>query len=324
VSHPVPHRLLVVIVNYRTADLTIECLRSLAGEIGAVGGVRVVVVDGASGDGSAARIAAAVAAEDWGAWATVQPLEHNGGFSQGNNAAIRPALRSADPPRYVLLLNPDTIVRPGALAALVNFMDRRPEVGIAGSRLEDPDGTPQRSAFRFHTVLGELEHGMRLGLMTRLLARWVEAPPTPSAACRTDFVAGASMIVRREVFDAIGLLDEGYFLYYEEMDFCRRAWRAGWPCWYVPQARVVHLVGRSTSVTDPNAALRRRPVYWFQSRRRYFLAHHGAVTTFLADLAWACGFTSYQVRRVLLRQPETAPEHLLRDFIRYNFLSVHR
>src|SRR5262249_20635711 len=237
---------------------------------------------------------------------------------------IRLALRSVDPPDYVLLLNPDTIVRPGALATLVEFLDSRPEVGIAGSRLEDPDGTPQRSAFRFHTVLGEREHGMRLGLMTRLLARWVEAPPIPSGACRTDFVAGASMIVRREVFEAIGLLDEGYFLYYEEMDFCRRAWQAGWPCWYVPEARVVHLVGQSTGVTDPNTARRRRPASWFRSRRRYFRAHPGAFKTFLADLAWACGFASYQVRRTLLRRPNTAPEHLFRDFVRYNFLTVHR
>ena len=130
----------------------------------------------------------------------IQPLERNGGFASGNNAAIRPALEGADPPRYVLLLNPDTIVRPGALKALVEFMEGRPDVGIAGSRLEDPDGTPQRSAFRFPSVLGELEGGeFRPGLPAP--ARWVVVPPVPEGPGPIDWVAGACMIIRREVFD---------------------------------------------------------------------------------------------------------------------------
>src|SRR4051812_18603963 len=141
--------LLVVIVNYRTPDLSIDCLRSLEAEVGSVPGTRVVVVDSASGDGSAGRIGDAIRDRGWGRWASVLPLDHNRGFAAGNNAAIGPALRSADPPRHVMLLNPDTVVRPGALRALVEFLEARPEVGIAGSRLENPDGTPQRSSFRF-------------------------------------------------------------------------------------------------------------------------------------------------------------------------------
>ena len=179
-------RLLIVIVNYRTASLTIDCLRSLVDEIPKVGDARVVVVDNASGDDSPGRIAQAIATGGWSAWAEVLPAERNGGFSYGNNAAIRPALAAADPPRYVLLLNSDTIVRPGAIKALVEFMEANPRVGIAGSRLEDRDGTPQRSAFRFHSVLSELESGMRLGIVSRLLNQRIVAPPPPDATCRTD------------------------------------------------------------------------------------------------------------------------------------------
>ena len=156
--------LLVVVVNYRTADLTIDCLRSLEPEIGPRGDdARVVVTDNASGDGSPGRIEAAIRENGWASWAEFRPLEKNGGFAFGNNAAIRPFLESGSPPRYVLLLNPDTIVRPGAVAALVEFMDANPAVGIAGSRLEDPDGSPQRSAFRFYSALGELEGAMKPG-----------------------------------------------------------------------------------------------------------------------------------------------------------------
>ena len=311
-----PTRLLVVIVNYRTAGLTIDCLRSLDSEVRSLPGTRVVVTDNASGDGSGEKIQAAIESEGWADWATFQPLERNGGFAYGNNAPIRPALSSPNPPTYVLLLNPDTIVRPNALKVLVEFMDEHPEAGIAGSRLEDPDGTPQHSAFRFHTAFSELDLGLRLGLVTKLLNNWVIAPPISDEVCPTDWVAGASMIIRREVFEAAGLMDEGYFMYYEEMDFCLQAKRAGWSCWYVPQSHVVHLVGQSSGVTDTKRPPKRLPQYWFDSRRRYFLKNHGWLYTALADAAWTAGFTLWRIRRVVQGKPDQDPPNILGDFLR--------
>jgi len=203
-------------------------------------------------------------------------------------------------------------------------MEAHPEVGLAGSRLEEPDGTPQRSAFRFPSILGELEGGLRFGPVSRLLANWVMAPPVLEEQGPVDWVAGASLIIRREVFESIGLLDERYFMYFEEVDFCLRARRSGWPCWYVPQSRVVHLVGQSSGVTDPRAIRRRLPAYWFHSRRHYFLANHGRAKTFLANLAWAGAFATYRVRQALQRKPDRDPDRMLRDFLRYNFLSVEK
>ena len=312
--------LLVVIVNYRCADLTIDCLASLEAEVGIVPGMAVKVVDNASGDGSAELIAESVRDRKWSSWASTLPLEKNGGFACGNNAAIRSALESPLLPRYVLLLNPDTVVRPGAISALVDFMDRKPEVGIAGSRLEDPDGTVQRSAFRFPSVLSEIENGLRFGPVSRLLNRHLVAPPAPIEASPCDWVAGASMIIRREVFDTIGTMDDGFFLYFEEVDFCLRAHKSGWPCWYVPESRVVHYVAQSSGVSDSSPLRKRRPDYWFQARRHYFLKNLGVAKTTLADLAWALSFATYRVRRVLQRKPDLDPEKLLWDFVRHNFL----
>ena len=258
-------RLLIVIVNYRTARLTIDCLRSLVAEVRSLPGTYITIADNASGDQSVEEIAGAIATEGWSEWASLLPLEHNGGYAYGNNAIIRVALQSTNPPPYFLLLNPDTIVRPGALQVLVDFMDKHPNVGIAGSRLEDRDGTPQRSAFRFHSVLSELDFGLRIGVVSKLLSNWVVAPPVCEQTCQTDWVAGASMIVRREVFELVGLLDEKYFLYFEEVDFCLRAKKSNWPCWYVPQSRVVHLVGQSSGVTDTKRPAKRLPKYWFDS-----------------------------------------------------------
>lgn len=315
-------RLLIVIVNYRTADLTIDCLRSLRDEVADLPGTQIVVTDNASGDDSVVRLANAIESDGWSSWARLQPLERNGGFAYGNNAAIRPALESTDTPDYVLLLNPDTIVRPGAISALIKFMDAHRTVGIAGSRLEHPDGSPQPSAFRFPSVASEFEEGSRLGWVSRLLASRCVAPPPPAEQSPTEWVAGASMIIRKAVFEAIGLLDERYFMYYEEVDFCRRAKDAGWPCWYVPQSRVVHLVGQSSGVTDVKKSQKRRPGYWFESRRRYFLAHQGRMATVLADLMWAAGFAQWRIRRALLGKPDADPKRLLSDFIRHNFFAT--
>lgn len=314
--------LLIVIVNYRSAPLAVDCLASLAPQIADVPGARVVLTDGASGDGSVEHLRDAIARHGWSTWVEFKPLERNGGFAYGNNAGIRPAFETPgrEPPRYVLLLNPDTIARPGALAALVAFMDAHPQVGIAGSRLEYEDGEQHDSRFRFPSILGEFEHGIRLGPVSRLLANYRAAPPLVLHDHPIDWVAGASMIVRREVFEAIGYLDEEYFLYYEEVDFCLRARRAGWPCWYVPASRVVHLVGRSSGLTNQREPARRRPRYWFESRRRYFAKNHGRLYAFAADLAFALGFATWRVRRRLQGKPDEDPPRFLGDFVRFNFL----
>jgi len=253
----------------------------------------------------------------------VLPLDSNGGFASGNNAAIRPALEASDPPSpdYVLLLNPDTIVRPGAVSALLEFMASHPEAGIAGSRLEDPDGTQQHSRYRFYSLWSELESALRIGLVTRLLRDRIVAPPLVDTAHPIDWVAGASMIVRRAVFEDIGLLDPGYFLYFEETDFCLRARRAGWTCWYVPRSRVVHLVGRSTGVTSTREPPRRRPRYWFESRRRYFVKGHGRLYALVVDGAWLLGHSLWRARRIVQGKPDTDPPHLLWDFLRFSRLS---
>lgn len=320
VTRPDNLSLLIVILNYRTPKLTIDCLRSLVDEVRSLPDTRVVVSDNASGDGSVEQIKAAIETEGWGDWVSLMPLDRNGGYAFGNNTPIRAALQSPQPPPYFLLLNPDTIVRPGALRALVDFMNSHPDVGIAGSRLEDPDGTPQCSAFRFHTVLSELDSGLRLGLVSKLLANWIVWPPIPEAETQTDWVAGASMIVRRQVFEQVGLLDEEYFMYYEETDFCLQAKKAGWSCWYVPQSRVIHLVGQSSGVTDTKRPPKRLPQYWFDSRRRYFVKNYGWLNAALADAVWALGFAFWRLRRFLQGKPDNDPPNLLSDFLRNSVL----
>lgn len=310
-------KLLVVITNYRIVHLTIDCLQSIAEDIGSMPDCRVAVCENGTGDNSAELIQKAITDNGWSSWCSLLVAHTNLGFTGGNNIVIRAALQSDSPPQYVLLLNADTIVRPGAFKALVEFMDQHPHVGIGGSRMEDPDGTPQRSAFRFPSALGAFEAGLKLGLVSRLLRHKVIAPPVSNEPCKTDWLAGASMIVRREVFRDIGLLDEGYFTYFEDVDFCFNAHKAGWQIWYVPASRVVHLVGQSTQITIRKPK-KRLPPYSFEARRRYFLKNYGPFKAALVDFGHILGLTLWQLRVLLGKPDTTTPPHFLQDSIRYS------
>ena len=320
-------RLRVVIVNYRTPGLTVDCLASLQPQVEVAGrdglaAVRVDVVEGGSGDESAEVLREAIEREGWGGWVNLIVSQENRGFAGGNNLAIEPALAEADPPDFVWLLNPDTVVRDGALRELLRFMLEHPEIGIAGSRLEDLDPpTPQRSAFRFPSIASEFETSVRLGVVSKLLRQKVVAPPFRAETHRTDWVIGASMMVRREVFDAIGPLDGRYFMYFEELDFCLAAQRAGFPCWYVPGSRVVHLVGQASGVTSSepkDKPRKRRPAYWFESRRRYFVKNHGPLYAAAADAAWIVGYTLRLLRCKLTKTRDHDPERYFRDFVSHS------
>jgi N-acetylglucosaminyl-diphospho-decaprenol L-rhamnosyltransferase len=198
---------------------------------------------------------------------------------------------------------------------LVEFMDQNARVGIAGSRLEDPDGSPQRSAFRFQTPLTMLEWSLDLKVTSAILSRWAVAPPVTNERVETDWVSGASMIIRREVFEDIGLLDEGYYTYYDDIDFCFNAKRAGWPTWYVPESRVVHLIGKSTGVTNKPERL---PPYLFEARRRYFLKNHNPLYAAVTDACLITGLALRLVRMFLSRKKDTAAPHFLWDTIRHS------
>lgn len=301
-------------MNFRVADLTIDCLRSIAVDMASVPGTHVAVCENGSCDGSANQLRQAIE-QEWKSWCSVIVLDRNLGFTGGNNVAIRPYLESSEPPDYVLLLNPDTIVRPNALKALVDFMENNAIVGIAGSRLEDPDGTPQRSAFRFLTPLGALEGGLRLGLASRVLKRWIVAPPVLDYAFQTDWVSGASMIIRRAVFGDVGLLDEGFFTYFDDVDFCFNAMKKGWQTWYFPGSRIVHLVGQSSGI---NRTARRMPSYVLEARRRYFLKNHGPLYTVAVDTCTILGLSLWRLRIILTGKKDSSPPHLLFDSLRHS------
>ncbi|MCA9654214.1 MAG: amino acid adenylation domain-containing protein [Myxococcales bacterium] len=307
--------LVVVMVSYRTPTMVVDALASLEPERPAHRDLRVVVVDNTCGDDGPA-IAAEIERRGWSSWATVRISARNGGFAYGNNVAIRSVLRASRPPPYVWLLNPDTRVEPGASRALVEVLDGDPQAGLAGSCLVEPDGRVWGRAFRFPSLLGELEAATGLGPLTRLLSAHVVARTMGERAEPVDWISGASVMIRREAIETTGLFDEGYFLYYEETDFCRNARRGGWRAWYVPASRVVHIAGSSTGMSSWLHGTGRIPKYFFDSRRRYFLKNHGLAYATMTDLARLSGLgTSWVVGRLRL-EDRPRPSRLLRDSLR--------
>jgi len=298
-------------------DLTINCLRALSREIGQVpGSTRIAVCENGSGSDAVERLRRAIEENKWTSFVDLTAVHPNRGFTGGNNVVIRPALESVDPPEYILLLNADTIVQEYALGALVKFMDGQPRAGIAGSMLLSPDGVVQASPFRFPGIASELDRGLRLGIVSRLLAPWRTVLKT-KGTCPVGWVSGASMILRRTMVEQVGLLDEGLYTYFDDIDICWRARRAGWETWYVPASKVIHLEGASTGIGYRKVE-QRLPAYWYQARHRFFTKNFGAMYTALVDAAFISGYAIWCLRRRLQRKLHSDPPHMLIDSIRHS------
>lgn len=300
---------LCVILNWRTADMT---RRSADAALVAMEGIEgaIVIVDNDSQDGSFEALSAAFADHT-----RVRVLQsgRNGGYGAGNNVGIRAGLPGGVAPDYVYVLNSDAFPAPDAIRVLRDYLDAHPDVGFAGSHIHGPEDEPHTTAFRFPTALGELEGAARTGPLTRLLKRWVVAPPLPTQTQRVEWLAGASVMMRRTVLDRIGLFDETFFLYYEETDLCRRAARAGWPTVYVVESRVMHIGSVSTGMKQ----WRRVPDYWFRSRRHYFEKNHGRAYAVLATVAHLAGIGLYSLRILAGRRQAHWPPHFLRDLVKH-------
>ncbi|KKC27816.1 glycosyltransferase family 2 protein [Sphingomonas sp. SRS2] len=319
-----PAPILVLIVNYRTAALTVQAVEAILPELRDRGDASIVIVDNGSNDGSAEAIATAIEDLDAQHICFLLALDANLGFAGGNNAGLghyRRIVHAAGRqawPIYVWLLNPDTIAEYGALGALTEFLEGKPEAGLAGGRCRRQDGSIRHSAFRFHTPIGEFLTALDVGLLRRLLARHHILLSIGDEPLRAEWLSGSHLLIRGSVIERIGLLDPRYFLYFEETDYCARATEAGFEAWHVPASQIVHLGGRSTGLTEFDPALR-QPHYWFESRARFFLRRHGVAATHLANLLWLLG-TPVGASWALLRgRPRRDPARLWWDFLVSNY-----
>lgn len=313
----------VIIVNYRSPDFTIGAVEAVAAQRRDHPGLRCVVVDGGSGDGSADRLAEGLGDPRFAGWASLLPLPINGGFGWANNQAILRLMQGDDPPDYLHILNPDTIVERGAIAALADELDRHPECGAAGSLLINPDGTRSGSAFRFPTYGSEFGRSTQFATLERMLGiapRLIQI----DHAGTVDWVTGASVMLRAEALKQSGLFDDGFFLYFEEVELMWRMRRHGWSVRHVPESRVAHIGGVTTGVnlSGGGATLPRLPRYWFESRRRLWTRMHGPRGPVLASSLWLTGNCISMLRRLLPRRRAGWISHAGRDMLGYGITAT--
>lgn len=277
----------VAVVSWNTRDVLDQCLKSVFDTLGKLE-AEVIVVDNASTDESVDMVRSQ--------YPLVRLIENpdNVGFPRANNQAFK-----ISQGRRFLLLNPDTICLPNALPMLVDFLDKRPKVGVVGPLALNPDRTLQYSWARFPTLLHE-----SIGKLDRRIEPSGILPVTADEVravgpFRTDWVGGCCLMIRREAVEQIGLMDEGFFMYSEETDWCYRL-KTGWETWVEPGAEIVHIGGQSSNQASSTTA-----DHLIASKVRYFRKHHG----------WASATTlGFMLRaRQLIRRALKTPADSERD-----------
>lgn len=278
----------IIIVSWNVAGLLAKCLDSIHNGYVALNEadgdkpvIEIIVVDSASGDDTVPMVQTR--------YPHVQLLaqQENVGFTRGNNIGLAVARG-----RHLMLLNPDTEVIDDALVQLIRYLDAHPQVGIVGAHTLNSDGTHQSTRRRFPTkMLAFFESTWLQPFAPRaLLDAYYVRDSDDTTTVTVDWVQGSALMARYEVYGQIGGLDEGYVMYSEEMDWCKRAKDAGWQVVYHGQAQIVHHGGKSS-----DQAGARTHIHFQQSKIRYFRKHHGAIFAgilrlfLLANYAWQIG-----------------------------------
>jgi GT2 family glycosyltransferase len=284
------------------AEAAVAAMTDIRGEI--------LIVDNDSQDGSFEMMKDAVTRQNWPNVSVLQS-GRNGGYGAGNNFGIRAGFQAMpdERPDYIYILNSDAFPERHAIAYLLKHMEENAETGFAGSLTIGDDGVAHQTAFRFPTMASEFEGAIKFGPVSRLLREKIVALPVPETTCHVGWLAGASLMIRREILDDIGLFDESFFLYFEETDLCLRAVLNGHKMTYVRESVVTHIGSVSTGMKTQT----RMPRYWFDSRLQYFLRNHGRTYTVAATLLHLAGGSFARLREILQRKPASTPKFFLID-----------
>ena len=273
----------ISIINYRTPELTIGCAGSVLDQIDGIDG-EIVIVDNCSDDGSIEMLEAWVAGLPSGSPVRLVRSQANSGFSGGHNQGM-----AAVQARYYLVLNSDTVLRPAFLRRILEEARSHPKAGFIAPRLEGEDGRVQNSCFRFPSPLSEFIRGANSGPITLTLkAHDVSLGPAPDPA-EIDWASFACILLNSTMVSEIGPMDEGFFLYFEDAEYCLRARRAGWRVLHFPESAAVHFRGGSGPVKALARQRKRLPTYYYSSRTRFMYKAHGRSGLWAANVLWVMG-----------------------------------
>lgn len=276
-------QVLVSVINYRTVELTMQCVQSVLEDMQGIEG-RVVIVDNASNDGSVEKLRAWIASLEKKERVNLLVSATNSGFSGGHNAGVQSQLAE-----FYLILNSDAVLRPGFLHAMLEAAKQNPSIGLFAPQIAHDTGEMQTSCFRFHSPLSELMRGAESGPVSKLLRKREVAlamPPDPNSV---EWASFACILLRHETWVDAGPMDTGYFLYFEDVEYCWRARKARWGIAYVQDAVAVHFRGGSGPVKALANERKRLPKYFYASRTRMLYQFYGWFGLVAANLCWGFG-----------------------------------
>ncbi|MFT7558362.1 MAG: N-acetylglucosaminyl-diphospho-decaprenol L-rhamnosyltransferase [Flavobacteriales bacterium] len=299
--------LAVVIINYGTLELTKACVESVLPQLG--DNNKIVIVDNNSPDQSGLDIRTWLEEQNITERCSLVLSDENTGFSGGNNLGIK----ALDAKNY-LLLNSDAIVRENAIAHMLDALRSEDQsVGLATPRLEWEDARPQISCFRFHNPISEFIRAISTNIITRALGAFDVPIDVKDDDSYCEWSSFACIMIKREVLDDVGLMDEGYFLYYEDADYCREAHNMGWRTINTPSAHVIHLRGGSSETKENIIEKKRLPLYVHASRTRYFYKHYGFFGLLIANLMWTVGAVVSEAKRIVFNKPSPICQGQFKD-----------
>lgn len=309
-------KIIVVTVNYKSSADIIESLPEVTRQIREIGECQYWIVDNDSGDNSVNEIRLAIEANSCEDLVKCLASPVNRGFGAGNNVAFNLAAQESIKPRYFYLLNPDATPITGCIRFLYKYMEENENIAITGGPLYRPNGHLQCGGFRFPSVLGEFESFAQIGFLSKILNAYRIPIDIGTASNPVDWVPGANMIIRSTALDRVGLFDEGYFLYYEELDLCRRIIDVNLKIHILPEARVIHKSGLTTGMGKPGFRI---PNYWYESRFRYFSKNLDLPHQILLHSVSLIGISLQRIKSYLkFRHPD--PPYFFRDYL-YNFIN---
>lgn len=305
----------VIIVNYGTADLSIQSVESVLARSHGGRAVEVHLVDNASPGDDAERFRAA--SEGWGDRVTLWLEDTNHGFGRGNNLVLHALAARETPPDYAFLLNPDAWLDNEAVDVLAGYLDAHPEVGAVGASVANPDSGPAVACFRFPGLAHETANAMKFGPYSKLMKNHLAPFPPERPTGPVDWVTGAAVMFRLSAVQGVDFFDPVFFLYFEEVDLMYRLTQAGWGIHYVQEAKVMHDEGSSTQVQSRATDRRRRPPYVYRSWRHYYSKTHGRGQALWAALCiYAAGAIGVPLAKLRSRQI-ALPLNFFRDHWTY-------
>lgn len=313
ITHP---QVAIITVTFNSSDFIQDYLEALTPLL-SNSYYKLIIVDNASVDNTCELIKQHIDKHHLKSTIDLIALNDNIGFGNGCNKGAEQA--KAYKPSHLWFLNPDTKVFENTGETLLNHFTENPSADFVGSTLVNKDNIPRPGAFRFPSLVNVILAEIKLGILDKLFHKHTTAAPIATQAYEADWLTGASFMVKADCFYQLKGFDPFYFLYFEEVDLFYRAKQAGFSVWASPDSRVFHISGASTGINNHKKAIQRRPAYWYESRRYYYMSNFGAVYFTLLDSLQISCHLIWRLRAWIQKKEDDTPPYFIRDILRHSY-----